>query len=141
METPLRRWRRRCGEGWIADADADALAGAYAAFGDERARHPGPIRVQLVDPNPLIQLAGLFAALDDADPVDVFVTPGHGLPAEMAAYEAAAAGDFFWSGREFVVQFPGETQLPTSMTFNIGADGNADSFTHEEWGLFTRVRK
>jgi len=46
-----------------------------------------------------------------------------------------------WSGGEFVVQFPGATQMPTSMTFNIGADGNADSFTHEEWGLFTRVRK
>ena len=46
-----------------------------------------------------------------------------------------------WSGGEFVVQFPGATQLPTSMTFNIGADGNADSFTHEVWGLFMRVRK
>jgi CubicO group peptidase (beta-lactamase class C family) len=46
-----------------------------------------------------------------------------------------------WSGGEFVVQFPGATQLPTSMTFNIGADGKADSFTHEVWGLFTRVRK
>jgi CubicO group peptidase (beta-lactamase class C family) len=46
-----------------------------------------------------------------------------------------------WSGGEFVVQFPGATQMPTSMTFNIGADGNAESFTHEEWGLFTRVRE
>jgi len=46
-----------------------------------------------------------------------------------------------WSGGEFVVQFPGATQMPTSMTFNIGADGTADSFTHEEWGLFTRLKK
>jgi hypothetical protein len=46
-----------------------------------------------------------------------------------------------WSGGEFVVQFPSATQMPTSMTFNIGADGNAESFTHEEWGLFTRVRE
>src|SRR5262245_48039647 len=46
-----------------------------------------------------------------------------------------------WSGGEFVVRFPGATQMPTSMTFTIGADGNADSFTHEEWGFFTRVRK
>jgi O-succinylbenzoic acid--CoA ligase len=102
METPLRHWRRRCGEGWIADADVQALCDAYAAFGDERARHPGPVRVQLVDPNPLNQIAGLFAALGDEDPVDAFITPGHGMEAEMLAYEAAVAGDFFWSGRELV---------------------------------------
>jgi CubicO group peptidase (beta-lactamase class C family) len=46
-----------------------------------------------------------------------------------------------WSGGEFVVLFPGATQMPASMTFSIGADGNAVSFTHEEWGLFTRVGK
>ncbi|MBE2214097.1 MAG: AMP-binding protein [Opitutaceae bacterium] len=102
METPVKRWRRRCGEGWIGGADAGALCDAYAAFQDERDRHAGPVRIQLVDPNPINQLAGLFAALGDDDPVDVFVTPGHGLPAEMEAYEAAVAGDFFWSGRELV---------------------------------------
>jgi len=102
METPLKRWRRRCGEGWIAGADAPALCDAYVAFQDERARHPGPVRIQLVDPNPVNQLAGLIAALGDDDPVDVFITPGRGMPAEMEAYEAAVAGDYFWSGREFV---------------------------------------
>lgn len=102
METPLRRWRRRCGEGWIADAAPETLGDAYAAFHDERERHDGPVRIQLVDPNPLNQLAGLFAALGDEDPVDAFITPGHGMEAEMRAYEAAVAGDFFWSGRELV---------------------------------------
>ncbi len=102
METPLKRWRRRCGEGWIAGADVEALHDAYQAFGDERARHPGAIRVQLVDANPLNQLAGFFAAIHDEDPLDAFVTPGQGLPAEMEAFEAAVDGDYFWSGRELV---------------------------------------
>lgn len=45
-----------------------------------------------------------------------------------------------WSGGQFVVKFPGATQAPTGVTFTIGADGTADSFTHEEWGIFTRVQ-
>lgn len=102
METPLKRWRRRCAGGWITGADPEALADAYQAFHDERARHPGAVRVQLVDANPLNQLAGLYAAMHDEDPLDAFITPGHGLPAEMEAYEAAVDGDYFWSGRELV---------------------------------------
>lgn len=45
-----------------------------------------------------------------------------------------------WSGGEFVVLFPGATQAATPVTFNIGSDGTADSFTQEEWGVFTRVK-
>lgn len=102
METPLKRWRRRCGERWLSGVDPEVLCDAYAAFQDERARHPGSVRIQLADANPVNQLAGLFAALDDEDPVDVFVTPGHATPAELAAYEASVGGDFFWSARELV---------------------------------------
>lgn len=102
METSLKTWRRRCGEGWIAGADGAVLCDVYTAFQDERARHPGGVRVQLADANPAYQLAGLFAALGDGDPLDVFLTPGHGLPAEMETFEAAVAADLYWSGRELV---------------------------------------
>ena len=40
-----------------------------------------------------------------------------------------------------VIQFPGATQAPTVTTFAIGADGKAESFTHEEMGTFMRVRE
>jgi hypothetical protein len=60
---------------------------------------------------------------------------GEGADLELVCGPARYTGAVtHWSGGEFVVQFPGATQLPTSMTFNIGADGNADSFTHEVWG-------
>ncbi len=55
-----------------------------------------------------------------------------------AKYTAAIS---HWSGGEFVALFPGATQAATPMTFTIGADGTADSFTHEEFGLFTRVKE
>lgn len=44
-----------------------------------------------------------------------------------------------WNNGAFAMQFPGATQGPSIVTFNIGENGIADSFTHEEFGLFTRV--
>jgi CubicO group peptidase (beta-lactamase class C family) len=46
-----------------------------------------------------------------------------------------------WSGGECVMLVPGATQAATPTTFTIGEDGMADSFTHEEWGVFTRVQE
>ena len=46
-----------------------------------------------------------------------------------------------WNNGAFVMKFPGATQAPTLTTFTIGEDGKADSFTHETWGLFTRVQE
>jgi hypothetical protein len=40
----------------------------------------------------------------------------------------------------FLLQFPGATQVPSSTTFMIGEDGNADSFANEVLGTFTRVQ-
>jgi CubicO group peptidase (beta-lactamase class C family) len=37
--------------------------------------------------------------------------------------------------------FPGATQVPTRVTFTIGADGTADRLTYEEFGIFTRVQE
>jgi o-succinylbenzoate---CoA ligase len=143
METPLRRWRRRCGEQWIAGVDPAALVEAYSAFQDERARHPGPLRVQLVDPNPVNQLSGLFAGLGDDDPVDVFVTPGHGLPAEMEAYEAAVAGDFFWSGRELVSCGRSRTadavQARSRVMIASGGTTGGPRFAVHTWGTLERA--
>ena len=46
-----------------------------------------------------------------------------------------------WNNGAFVMQFPGATQTPATVTFAIGEDGKAVSFTHEEMGTFTRVRE
>lgn len=45
-----------------------------------------------------------------------------------------------WDAGAFVMQFPGATQGPAITTFSIGEDGKAASFTHEVFGLFTRVQ-
>lgn len=45
-----------------------------------------------------------------------------------------------WENGQFMLRFPGATQGYDPITFNIGADGSADSFTSETFGLFTRVR-
>jgi CubicO group peptidase (beta-lactamase class C family) len=44
-----------------------------------------------------------------------------------------------WNHGAFVMQFPGATQAPTLTTFTIGVDGTAESFTHDDMGVFTRV--
>lgn len=41
----------------------------------------------------------------------------------------------------FLMKFPGATQASEPITFTIGADGTADSFTHSGLGLFTRVKE
>lgn len=46
-----------------------------------------------------------------------------------------------WNNGAFAMLFPGATQAPAMTTFTIGADGTADSFTHQEWGVFTRVKE
>jgi hypothetical protein len=46
-----------------------------------------------------------------------------------------------WNNGAFVMQFPGATQTPATVTFAIGEDGKAISFTHEEMGVFTRVKE
>lgn len=46
-----------------------------------------------------------------------------------------------WNNGVFMMQFPGATNAPNEVTFTIGADGNADSFTHEALGIFTRVKR
>jgi CubicO group peptidase (beta-lactamase class C family) len=46
-----------------------------------------------------------------------------------------------WNNGAFMMQFPGATQAATATTFAIGADGKAESFTHEEMGTFMRVRE
>jgi hypothetical protein len=46
-----------------------------------------------------------------------------------------------WNHGAFVMQFPGATQAPTLTTFTIGVDGKAESFTHDEMGVFTRVKE
>ena len=45
-----------------------------------------------------------------------------------------------WDYGQFMMQFPGATSALTPVTFTIGADGTADSFAHDGFGLFTRVR-
>ncbi|MEO8072828.1 MAG: serine hydrolase [Acidobacteriota bacterium] len=40
----------------------------------------------------------------------------------------------------FVMQFPGATSSADKVTFTIGEDGSADSFTHETFGIFSRVK-
>lgn len=64
---------------------------------------------------------------------------GENLKAEFgpAKYPATVK---HWDNGAFVMQLPGATQMPTPVTFTIGADGTADSFTHEAFGLFTRVK-
>jgi CubicO group peptidase (beta-lactamase class C family) len=46
-----------------------------------------------------------------------------------------------WNAGAFAMQFPGATQGPAITTFTIGADGKADSFTHTEFGVFSRVKE
>ena len=46
-----------------------------------------------------------------------------------------------WNHGAFVMQFPGATQAPTLTTFTIGGDGKAESFTHDEMGIFRRVKE
>jgi hypothetical protein len=41
----------------------------------------------------------------------------------------------------FLMQFPGATGSVDKVTFTIGENGNADSFTHDAFGIFTRVRQ
>ncbi len=45
-----------------------------------------------------------------------------------------------WNNGAFVIKFPGATEAPTITTFEIGEDGTANNFTHEDFGVFTRVR-
>ncbi|MGE3703355.1 MAG: serine hydrolase [Hyphomicrobiaceae bacterium] len=44
-----------------------------------------------------------------------------------------------WNAGAFVMQFPGATQGLAITRFTIGEDGTADSFTHENFGVFARV--
>jgi CubicO group peptidase (beta-lactamase class C family) len=46
-----------------------------------------------------------------------------------------------WNHGAFVMQFPGATQAPTLTTFTIGGDGKAESFTHDDMGVFRRVKE
>jgi CubicO group peptidase (beta-lactamase class C family) len=46
-----------------------------------------------------------------------------------------------WNNGMFVMQFPGATSSADEVTFTIGEDGNADSFTHEAFGIFARVKR
>jgi hypothetical protein len=46
-----------------------------------------------------------------------------------------------WDNGAFVMPFPGATQVPTRVTFTVGADGMADCFTPEEFGVFTPVQE
>ena len=56
-----------------------------------------------------------------------------GAGAEVGGPAKYTATVTHYSGGEFVRLFPGAMQMPASMTFNMGEDGNALSFTHEEW--------
>jgi CubicO group peptidase (beta-lactamase class C family) len=44
-----------------------------------------------------------------------------------------------WNNGMFLMQFPGATTSADEVTFTIGEDGNADSFTDDALGIFTRV--
>jgi CubicO group peptidase (beta-lactamase class C family) len=44
-----------------------------------------------------------------------------------------------WQNGEFIARWPGATNIPDDITFTIGADGTADSFTSGALGFFTRV--
>lgn len=46
-----------------------------------------------------------------------------------------------WNYGAFMMKFPGATQTPIVTTFTIGADGTAESFTTEAFGVFTRVEQ
>jgi CubicO group peptidase (beta-lactamase class C family) len=46
-----------------------------------------------------------------------------------------------WNNGAFAMQFPGATQTPATVTFEIGEDGKAIRFIHEEMGAFTRVKE
>lgn len=46
-----------------------------------------------------------------------------------------------WSNGAFGLLFPGATQALSITTFEIGADGTADSFTTEGLGVFMRVKE
>lgn len=46
-----------------------------------------------------------------------------------------------WNNGAFLMQFPGATQAPMTMTFAIGEDGKAESFENETLGTFTRVKE
>ena len=46
-----------------------------------------------------------------------------------------------WSNGMFVMQFPGATSSADEVTFTIGEDGTADSFTHQAFGIFSRVKR
>jgi CubicO group peptidase (beta-lactamase class C family) len=46
-----------------------------------------------------------------------------------------------WDNGQFVVEWPGATDVAEAVTFTIGAEGTADSFTDEALGLFTRVAR
>lgn len=44
-----------------------------------------------------------------------------------------------WNNGQFVMQWPGATDMPVHVTFTIGASGKADSFTDDVLGFFKRV--
>ncbi len=46
-----------------------------------------------------------------------------------------------WDNGMFLWKFPGATSGYDEVTFTIGKDGTADSFTHETLGVFTRVKQ
>jgi CubicO group peptidase (beta-lactamase class C family) len=45
-----------------------------------------------------------------------------------------------WNGGQFIARWPGATNLGDDVTFTIGADGAAKSFTDDALGVFERVR-
>jgi hypothetical protein len=93
--------------------------------------HPGPF----VGTRP--SLVGIYdneyyghgAMLLDGDALKVECGP--------AKYLAALK---HWTSGAFVIQFPGATQAPTLTTFTVGVEGKAESFTHDDMGVFTRVK-
>lgn len=65
---------------------------------------------------------------------------GDNLKAECgpAKYGAAIT---HWDNGAFLWKFPGATNGYDQLTFTIGQDGKAESFTHESLGLFARVKE
>lgn len=46
-----------------------------------------------------------------------------------------------WNNGEFLARWPGATSSGSAMTFTIGKDGTATSYTDDTFGLFTRVQR
>jgi CubicO group peptidase (beta-lactamase class C family) len=105
----------------------------------------------VVDEHTIFQLASVTKSLTGAAAASVvdegklnwdtpiFNFDGDALKVECgpARYPATLK---HWNNGAFVMQFPGATQAPTLTTFTIGVDGKAESFTHDDMGVFTRVK-